>query len=547
MNTKALRCNFVNLSLELQTDVKEVSLPYQFNGSRRHSYQFGVGVSSWGGYNPSSLTEPWLNAIPGGLAWLSLILVLIGAVKAPLVMLFGAAMLSIYTAVRFLFAGAAVILGLRYVKEWEQKDWCEEYERLKTPESLPLDKVHHLVIIPNYREDLETLCCTLDRLAEQSVASTNMTIMLAMESGEVGSGEKGDLLRRQYEHRFKHFFVAVHPRGIHQEMQCKSANEAWAARQAKKHLVEEMGYQVQHIVVTTMDADTLWHPRHMEALGVLFATDYNRYAAFWQAPIRYHSNIWEINPMMRLLHGYSTCWELAYLAAPWWPALPMSSYSLSLKLLDSVGYWDPDVIADEWHMYIKAFFHRDGDLGLRPIFLPFSANATSGKNLLDAIRQRYNQTLRHAWGAKEIGYTIAKTQEHPQVNRWESFNLLFRVAHDNLLAGAGWIIITAGTQLPALFHPHSVSEWTKTPVFILLQISFAIVTLLSLTFWVVDVRTRPPRLHPMTRSERFFSLIALPSLTIATLICVALPVLISQTRLMFSMPLQFRVTRKIFK
>lgn len=522
-------------------------MPYQFNGSRRRSHQLGVGWSSWGAYNPTSLSEPWLNAIPGGLAWASLILVFIAAIKAPLAMIVAAALLSVYTTARFMFAGVAVLLGLRYIRQWEQKNWCEEYQRLHTPASIPLEKVHHLVIIPNYREEKETLRRTLNRLAEQSVAQTSMTIMLAMESGEAGSGEKGEQLRREYEHLFKHFFVAVHPRGIQLEMQCKSANEAWAARQAKKHLVDELGYEVQHIVVTTMDADTLWHPLHMEVLGILFATSENRHSTFWQAPIRYHSNVWQINPMMRLLHGYSTCWELAYLAAPWWPALPMSSYSLSLKLLESLGYWDPDVIADEWHMYIKAFFQRDGDLRLQPIFLPFSASATGGKNLLDAIRQRYNQTLRHAWGAKEIGYTVALMQENPQVNRWDSFNLLFRVAHDNLLAGAGSIIISAGMQLPALFHPNSVGEWTRTPIFLLLQVSFLLVITLSLIFWVVDVRTRPPRSQPMTRSERFFSAISLPALTIMTLICVAIPVVHSQTRLMFSMPLQFRVTRKIFK
>ncbi len=522
-------------------------VPYQFNGNRRHSHQFGVGWSRWGAYNPNSLTEPWLNAIPGGLAWLALVLVLVGAVKAPTLMLVGAIVLSFYTTTRFAFAGVALVKGLRHVQEWEHKDWHAEYERLKTRASLPLEKVHHLVIIPNYKEEPETLCRTLDRLAEQSVARTNMTIMLAMESGEENSGEKGELLRQQYEHLFTHFFVAVHPKGIHQEMQCKSANEAWAARLAKKLLTEEFGYPIAHIVVTTMDADSLWHPRHMEALGVLFATNEDRHKTFWQAPIRYHSNVWDINPMMRLLHGYSTAWELAYLAAPWWPALPMSSYSLSLKLLDSAGYWDADVIADEWHMYIKAYFHRDGDLYLQPIFLPFLANATGGKNLLDAIRQRYNQTLRHAWGAKEIGYTIAMMQEHPQVNRWKSLNLLVRVAHDNLLGGAGSVIITLGTQLPALLHPSMVSEWAKTPIFLLLQLSFTMVALLTFFVWLVDVRTRPSRPSPMTRQERFFALISIPSLTLLTLICVAIPVLHSQTRLMFSMPLQFRVTRKIFK
>ncbi len=519
-------------------------MPYEFRVTRRQSHQFGVGTAYWGTSTPSTFSESLLNAIPGGLAWVSLLVVIFAAWNLPLAMIFGASLLSIYTAIRFVFAGIAVMLGLRRIREWEVMDWRAEYERRRTPDSLPLDRVHHLVIIPNYKEDPQTLARSLERLAIQPDAAQNVSVMLAMEAGEDGAGDKGEALRQQFAACFANFFVAVHPKGLHQEMQCKSANEAWAARWAKLRLVDEQGYDIQQIIVTTMDADTLWHPHYLQALGVCFATDPQRYGAFWQAPIRYHSNIWQINPLLRIVHAYSTGWELAYLAAPWWPALPMSSYSLSLKLLDSAGYWDPDVIADEWHMYIKAFFKREGELVLRPVFLPFSANATEGDNFFDAIKQRYDQTLRHAWGAKEIGYTIAQIQFNPHVNRFRSFNLLFRVAHDNLLAGAGWVILTAGMQLPAVLHPDNIDNWVRTPPFILLQISFMLITISTILFWLADVRTRPPRHSSMTFVERVLSAISIPALPMVTLVCVALPVVHSQTRLMLGMPIQFRVTRK---
>ncbi len=305
---------------------------------------------------PPPIPERLLDMIPGGLVWAGLILVVVGAIAAPLLVVWWAALLATYSAVRFTLAGGAALWGLRLVRRWEQIDWSAEYVRRASANSLPLDSVHHVVIIPNYCEELATLRRTLDQLAQQSNARSAISVVMAMEYGEIGAAEKGHLLRASYADQFENFFVAVHPQGLPGEMQCKSANLAWAARWAKRVLVDEMGYDLRHLVVTVMDSDTLWHPRYFASLGALFATDPQRHSTFWQAPIRYHGNIWSTNPLLRILHAYSSAWELAYLAAPWWKALPMSSYSMSLLLVDRADYWDPNVIADEWHMYIKTFF-----------------------------------------------------------------------------------------------------------------------------------------------------------------------------------------------
>ncbi len=538
--------NESSFDCSVNLDIWRKPLPYQSPGTRRHNVQFGAGQAGYVGVAPTRIPQRILDAIPGALAWLSLGIVILGAIYEPMLMMTGAAILATYSSGRFLAAGIANVIGLRRVHAWRNKDWQKEYRRLSTETSLPLEKVHHIVVIPNYREELETLRATLDRLAEQPNALDSVTVVLAMESGEPDAVNKATVLTTEYGQLFANFFAPVHPKGIQNEIQCKSANQAWATRWAKRQLVDEQGIDIHHIVVTTMDADTLFDPHYLEALGVLFATDDRRYSAFWQAPIRYHSNVWRINPFMRVLHGYSSAMELAYLSAPWWQALPMSSYSLSLKLLDNAGYWDSDVIADEWHMFIKAYFKREGNMVLRPIFLPFLSSATGGKNIWNSLVQRYRQTLRHAWGAKEIGYTISQKREHPYVGFWPAFSLTFRVAHDNLLAGAGWVIITLGTQLPALLHPALVLENRMAWPFLLLQACFAVVLLMSLLFWGLDVRIRPPRPENQVSSfkERVQSLLSVPMLPTVTLICVALPVLQAQTQLMLGIPLHFRVTRK---
>jgi hypothetical protein len=488
--------------------------------------------------------ERTLDAIPGGLAWLALSGVVVGALCAPKALILGVALLTAYTAVRSTFAAAAALWGLHLVQRWENTDWRVEYHRRATPDGLPVDSVHHLVIIPSYGEELDILRRTLDRLAVQASARTGLSIVLATEAAEPGSAENGTQLQAEYGAAFEHVFVTVHPQDLPGEMQCKSANQSWAIRCARRLMVDQLAISADHIVVTTTDADTLWHPAYFECLSVLFATDPQRYATYWQAPIRYHANAWATHPLMRLLHAYSSAWELAYLAAPWWQGLPMSSYSLSLRLLESAGYWDTDVIADEWHMYLKSYFRCGGDQRLQPVFLPFLASATTGRTLRQAIQERYWQTFRHAWGAKEIGYTISQMARCPKTPGWRAFLLLLRVAHDNILAGAGWVILFLGSQLPLLFHPAwALRAFTSLP-FVLFQVSILTITALTVLFWAVDLRIRPSRPARWSLRDRILELASLPLIAVLTVLCVALPVLHAQTRLMLGKSIRFRVSPK---
>jgi hypothetical protein len=524
-------------------------MPYQSGGGRRNNIQMGVGRSVWTGTPPPAIPERALDGIPGCLAWAALLFSIASAIAFPRALLLLAALLGFYSAVRFLFAGIANIMGLRYIRKWEATDWHSRYLESAGADSLPWEAVHHVVIVPNYKEPIEILRRTLDNLAAQYEAKRCMTIVLAMEAGEEGCVEKAEFLQQLYTPCFANFYFTVHPRGLPGEMQSKSSNQAWAARWVKRKLVDQRGYNIDHILVTTMDADTLWHKNHFYALTYLFATNPERHLRFWQAPIRYHTNIWEINPLLRIVNAYSTAFELAYLAAPWWIPMPMSSYALSLRLLDSSGYWDSDVIADEWHMFIKAYFAREGAVMLERVFLPFSATAVTGDTIWQAIKNRYQQTLRHAWGSKEVGFIIAKMLEQPEVPFQTSFKLLFRVAHDILLAGAGWVIITAGGQLPFLLHPELLQqvlqEGGANPTLILIQIAFALVSVLGIIFWYQDVIVRPKRTHRQTLRERLLTLLSFPLLPILTLIFVAIPTIQAQTRLMVGMPLRFQVSRKI--
>ncbi|MBE0690380.1 MAG: hypothetical protein IH587_09700, partial [Anaerolineae bacterium] len=267
-------------------------MPYQSSGSRRNNVQLGVGQSIWAGTPPPAIPERVLDGIPGYLAWLSLLVCIVLSFGYPRILLLIAALVGFYSAFRFLLAGIFNVIGLRKIKAWKQTDWRAEYDAQADADSLAWDSVQHVVIVPNYKEPLDVLRCTLQSLAAQYQSRRSMTVVLAMEAAEDNCAEKAAQLVKEFRGQFANLSYTVHPRGLPGEMQCKSANEAWATRWVKRQLVDDMGYDIDHILVTTMDADTTWHENQFAMLACQFALNPQRHLRFWQGPIRYHGNIW---------------------------------------------------------------------------------------------------------------------------------------------------------------------------------------------------------------------------------------------------------------
>jgi hypothetical protein len=143
---------------------------------------------------------------------------------------------------------------------------------------------------------------------------------------------------------------------------------------------------------------------------------------------------------------------------------------------------------------------------------------------------------------------IAKMLEHPEIEFTRSFRMLVRISHDILLAGPGWVIMTVGSQLPLLLHPELlqqlVAEGFRSPIFVMFQFIFPIITFLGIVFWYQDVLVRPVRNSRQALTDRLWTIISFPLLPILTLVLVAIPTLQAQTRLLLGTPLQFRVSRK---
>src|SRR5438477_10857387 len=113
------------------------------------------------------------------------------------------------------------------------------------------------------------------------------------------------------------------------------------------------------------------------------------------------------------------------------------------------------------------------------------------------------------------------------------------------MAGAGWVILTFGGNLPILLYPSLLQSGWQSVAFIVLQMALVVVAILGIVFWFIDMRIRPPRPRPWTIREVLLTLLSFPLLPFMTLFFLALPVVDAQTRLMLGIPISFKVARKI--
>lgn len=484
-------------------------------------------------------------ALPGLIAWIVIGVAVFGLLAYPRSWISITALFMAYFIFRMVVTMLFYFIGRVHIRNWEKTDWASNDTTAGPAGFAPAD-VHHVVIVPNYKEPVAILERTLDALAVQHRAAERIIAVLAMEEREANASEKAEAIAAKYADAFKEILVTVHPAELPGEVPGKAGNQSWAAVEACA-LLEQRGVAIERVTVTSCDADSVMHPKYFEALSHLFAHDEKRYSQFWQAPLFYDNNIWQVAAPVRFTAWLGHAGQLAELAMPFYDSLPISTYTLSLKTAAECGFWDPMVISEDWHSYLNVMFEREGDVGLTSVFLPTLADAVDGDGFFSGMKNRHEQVMRHSWGAEDAGFILARMIQQ----RWWSPSTIFRfgqVLHDHVMRSAGWFLIVSTYLLLPHAQPLYTYELTRTimvhPGVPFLRDMFTVGAFSLVTVAVIElIRTPPPsRNRPLaTVLEMAACWMTLP---IIGFYLGTLPAMRAQTRLMLGMPFYFKVTPK---
>jgi len=483
-----------------------------------------------------------LEILPGASALFLISTFIWGWLFLPVPFVIGLIAFDLYWAWRSINTGIHIVRGHAILKRHAKVDWRQRYNEAAAQGKAYVrwEDVLHAVIIPSYKESVEKLSTTLETLASQTVGGEHLAIILALEGAEKEAPEKAKALQEKFGDRFAVFLPTFHPPDLSGEIKGKSSNENWAARIAKRTLVDEMGHDLDHITVTSCDADTQFPPNYYSCLSYKFATNAKRYRRFWQAPIFYYNNVWEVPAPLRMPNSLGGLSHLAKLTRKYVVRFPQSTYSLSLRMAHEVDYWDPEIISEDWHMFLKCFFHCGGTVDVEPIFLPVGNDGVRADGYFRTFFEHYQQARRHAWGATDIPYAIKKCFAHPEIRLRTRVRRTWSIFENHVLWSSQWFLISVPAATVFLFNTHIGPEWFGDWSKWILKPCMAPL----LVMIAYDMLMRPSRPKTFSRWLYPVQFVQWMLMAVITFLFNALPALDAQIRLMLGKRLEYKVTPK---
>lgn len=482
-----------------------------------------------------------LEILPGFFSWSLILFPFWGSFIVPTLVAYYVISFSVYWLYRSVTLAVLAVVSHFKIRAAMRFDWIDDLKQ-RFPNSW--NSIEHCIIIPTYKEPIATLERTLSALSHQTYPLKKLHVVVSFEEREGEEGqEKAGILRKKYSQQFGSFSTEFHP-DIAGEIKGKSSNTCWGAKRAKKRLVDEMGLEIEKLTITSEDADALFHHSYFAALTYSFLSKKKPHNHIWQGAIVFYNNIWKVPPPIRVLASMFSVIQM-YILMRSDRLINFSTYSTSFKHVHDIGYWDTDVIPEDYRLFFKSYFAKKGDFEAEPIFLPIFADAAESNTWWATFTNQYEQLKRWAWGVSDDAYIIKQYFSNHDIPFWDKTVRVIKIVEDHFLWPVNWFAITVSAFLPPLLNP----EFNRTVIGKTLpQVTSTLLTLSLVSMvviFVLDAINRPPR----PNKRNVFSYILQPLefllLPLIGFFFSALPGIDAHTRLMLGKYIEYKVTEKV--
>jgi len=496
--------------------------------------------------NKKSAKYRLYEMIPGVTAWFFILFPIWGSFLLPKAVAYFVLAFLVYWLYQSFKSAIFAIKGYFLILSSQKTNWLTQFNQDFRANWLKYRDIQHVVIIPSYKEPIDVVEMIFSSLAAQiDIDLKKIHIVFGQEqrAGADNNNLTETYFKNKYQSTFGSLIFTSHPSDTPGEIAGKHTNEAYAAKYFKSKYIDTKKFNIKNLTLTSCDVDTIFNPKYFSALTYNFAKNPERYFRFWQSPIFWHHNINDVPAPTRIIGTMGNVIHIANIQEPDGLFFNYSCYSSSYSLIDLAGYWDPDMIPEDWHIFLQSFFASGGKASVEPIFLPTIVDAPSGDNYFAALKNRYNQCLRHAWGAIDIPYALEQSRLHPEIPFLTRALRIFKLLQTHFIWSSNWFILTLGTSLPVLLNP----KFFNTALgYNLPRISNIILTICLIPLFVLIILDW--KLRPDSQKKGWKNILKnifqWPLMPFATLALSVLPGLHSHTKLLFGHRLEYKTTAK---
>jgi len=491
--------------------------------------------------------QRFFEILPGLLIWILLLSPIWGSLSVPILIINTLVVLSVYWVYRSIMLTLGVLIGFYLYKRAIKQNWLEkiyslDFANLPNPESLPKQTKlpKHLIVIPNYGEDYTVISRTLKGIVNQNYPKELVYVAISQE-------ERKALKDREYAQRamkikqdFGSFFedrifCFMHPANLPDDEPGAASNRTWGAKNAVK-ILEKRGENIEDFIVTAPDGDLFFHKEYLAACSYKWLTVPDRNNKFYQTALyTFNNNYWEVPILVRILVMSITLPVLASSIFEKHKRETWSCFSLNLKLLKDVDYWDTTIPvgADDTTFYWRPYFHLNGNWDCEVFFIPLSADAVYHSNYFRNHIDQYKQYLRWGWGVISFPLALRHLIAHKNIPLFKKAIKIYRLFEVFVFWKVLAFLIAFGIPIVFLFNKELSVQVISITVPETISALLTLSAILLLPNTIIKALIAPPRPAGMKKLKYLLILLVEMPLNVVSLFSFGFfPFIDASTRMM---------------
>lgn len=494
----------------------------------------------------------FFEILPGALSWTTIILAFLLSWLKPLWVAIFIIGFAIFWFLRTIYFSFYLWIGYRKMEENEKIDWLGKLNQLPaTNYKLQIKSWHniyHLIVIPMYEELIEIVRDSFNNLVNADYPKEKMIVILACEERVKEKAQPvAEAIEKEFKNKFFKFMVTWHPKDIIGEIGGKGSNETWAAKIAKREIIDPLKIPYQNIIFSSFDVDTCVFKKYFSCLTYHYLTAANPTKTSFQPIPLFINNIWQAPVLSQVFSFSATFWHTTNQERPQ-KLITFSSHSMSFKALVDVDFKQTNVVSDDSRIFWQCFLKYDGDYSVIPLYYPLSMDANVSRNFFRTMKNTYKQQRRWAYGVADLPYFFFGFLKNKKIPFRKKCSLGMEVFLGHWTWATASILIFLLGWLPLIlggpYFSHTLISYNLPRIISRIMTVSMVGLFVSIYISFLILPPKPPQYGRFRYVIFAFSWLLFP---LMLLFFTALPALDAQTRLMLGKYMGFWVTEKIRK